>query len=45
MNGEAQPVLEVTALTKRYGDQPALRDIGFAVRNGEVLGLTWRRLS
>jgi ABC-2 type transport system ATP-binding protein len=39
MNGEAQTVLEVTALTKRYGDQPALRDVGFAVRNGEVLGL------
>ena len=39
MNGEAQPVLEVTALTKRYGDQPALRDVGFAVRDGEVLGL------
>jgi ABC-2 type transport system ATP-binding protein len=39
MNGEAQPVLEVTALTKRYGDQPALSDVSFAVRNGEVLGL------
>src|SRR3954453_5608382 len=39
MNGEAQTVLEVTALTKRYGDQPALRDVSFAVRDGEVLGL------
>src|SRR6516162_2645185 len=39
MNGEAQTVLEVAALTKRYGDQPALRDVSFAVRDGEVLGL------
>jgi ABC-2 type transport system ATP-binding protein len=39
MNGEAEIVLEVTALTKRYGDQPALSDVGFAVRDGEVLGL------
>ena len=39
MNGEAQTVLEVAALTKRYGDQPALSDVGFAVRDGEVLGL------
>jgi ABC-2 type transport system ATP-binding protein len=39
MNGQAPPVLEVTALTKRYGDQPALRDVSFAVRDGEVLGL------
>jgi len=39
MNGDAEPVLEVTALTKRYGDQPALSDVGFAVRDGEVLGL------
>jgi ABC-2 type transport system ATP-binding protein len=39
MNGEAQTVLEVAALTKRYGYQPALSDVGFAVRDGEVLGL------
>ena len=37
MNGEGQPVLEVAALTKRYGDQPALCDVGLAVRAGEVL--------
>jgi ABC-2 type transport system ATP-binding protein len=37
--GRAQPVLEVISLTKRYGDQPALSDVGFAVRDGEVLGL------
>jgi ABC-2 type transport system ATP-binding protein len=39
MSGEAQPVLEVTALSKRYGDQPALSEVSFAVRDGEVLGL------
>ena len=39
IKGDAQPVLEVISLTKRYGDQPALRDVGFAVRDGEVLGL------
>ena len=39
MNGEAQTVLEVAGLIKRYGDQPALRDVGFAVCDGEVLGL------
>jgi ABC-2 type transport system ATP-binding protein len=36
---EAAPVLEVISLIKRYGDQPALSDVGFAVRDGEVLGL------
>jgi ABC-type multidrug transport system ATPase subunit len=39
MNGDAESVLEVTALAKRYGDQPALSDVGCAVRDGEVLGL------
>ncbi len=39
MDTEAQPVLEVVSLTKRYGDQPALSDVEFAVRDGEVLGL------
>jgi ABC-type phosphonate transport system ATPase subunit len=39
MNGQAPPVLEVTALAKRYGDQPALREVSFEVRDGEVLGL------
>jgi ABC-2 type transport system ATP-binding protein len=38
-NGEAQPVLEVVSLSKRYGDQPALSDVGLAIREGEVLGL------
>jgi ABC-2 type transport system ATP-binding protein len=38
-NGQAQPVLEVVSLSKRYGDQPALSDVDLAVREGEVLGL------
>jgi len=32
-------VLQVTALTKRYGDQVALADIALTVRAGEILGL------
>jgi ABC-2 type transport system ATP-binding protein len=39
MNDGASPMLEVVALTKRYGDQTALRDVGFAAHEGEVLGL------
>jgi len=34
-----QPLLEIAGLTKRYGEQFALADIGFAVNAGEVLGL------
>jgi len=36
---QAQPLLQVTALTKRYGDQVALADIALTVRAGEILGL------
>ena len=32
-------VLQVTALTKCYGDQVALADIALTVRAGEILGL------
>jgi ABC-2 type transport system ATP-binding protein len=32
-------LMEVAALTKRYGDQRALADVSFAVHTGEVLGL------
>ena len=32
-------VLEVSGLTKRYGDQVALADVAFSVQSGEVLGL------
>src|SRR5215472_15736127 len=35
----AQILLQVTALTKRYGAQVALADIAVTVRAGEVLGL------
>ena len=35
----ASIVLQVTALTKRYGDQVALADIALTVRAGEILGL------
>src|SRR6516165_6186027 len=35
----AQILLQVTALTKRYGDQVALADIAVTVRGGEILGL------
>jgi ABC-2 type transport system ATP-binding protein len=33
------PLLDVVSLTKRYSDQLALSDVGFAVQPGEVLGL------
>jgi ABC-2 type transport system ATP-binding protein len=36
---QAQHLLQVTALTKRYGDQVALADIALTVRAGEILGL------
>jgi len=32
-------LLEVSGLTKRYGDETALADVGFTVNAGEVLGL------
>jgi ABC-2 type transport system ATP-binding protein len=35
----APPLLRVTGLAKRYGEQHALADIAFDVRAGEVLGL------
>jgi ABC-type multidrug transport system ATPase subunit len=31
--------LEVAALSKRYGEQLALRDVAFSTRSGEVLGI------
>ncbi len=36
---EVLPVLQVAALSKRYGDQRALTDVSFDIRDGEVLGL------
>jgi ABC-2 type transport system ATP-binding protein len=31
--------LEIVALSKRYGEQVALRDVAFSIRAGEVLGI------
>src|SRR5262245_41408128 len=36
---QAPIVLQVTALTKCYGDQVALADIALTIRAGEILGL------
>jgi ABC-2 type transport system ATP-binding protein len=36
---EHAPLLQVAALTKRYGDQQALAEVSFDVRAGDVLGL------
>ena len=33
------PLLEVSGLTKRFGGLVAVRDIGFTIRPGEILGL------
>ncbi len=33
------PMIEVTGLTKRYGEFTAVRDLSFTVRAGEVMGL------
>ncbi|HEX3990313.1 MAG TPA: ATP-binding cassette domain-containing protein [Acetobacteraceae bacterium] len=33
------PLLEVSGLTKRFGGLVAVRDIGFSIRPGEILGL------
>jgi len=35
----ATPLMQVTALTKHYGDQHALADVSFDVHAGELLGL------
>jgi ABC-type multidrug transport system ATPase subunit len=35
----ATPLMQVAALTKRYGDQHALADVSFDVHAGELLGL------
>ncbi len=34
-----QPVVEVESFTKRYGDFVAVRDLGFRVQPGEIVGL------
>ncbi len=35
----AQPVLEVNHLSKSYGENPAVKDISFTVKPGEIVGL------
>jgi ABC-2 type transport system ATP-binding protein len=39
MEPQSAPELAVFSLTKRYAGQPAISDVGLAVRLGEVLGL------
>ncbi|MGD0232438.1 MAG: ABC transporter ATP-binding protein [Syntrophorhabdales bacterium] len=39
MTKEAEHVIEVEKLTKRYGDLPAVNEISFNVRKGEVFAL------
>ena len=38
-SGDARVLLRVDGLTKLYGDEAALADVGFDVRAGEILGL------
>jgi branched-chain amino acid transport system ATP-binding protein len=35
----AAPLLELSAVTKRFGGLPAVHDLSFSVREGEVLGI------
>ncbi|WP_460451108.1 ATP-binding cassette domain-containing protein [Alsobacter sp. SYSU BS001988] len=35
----AQPMLEVSGITKRYGGLVAVKDLSFSIRPGEILGL------
>jgi branched-chain amino acid transport system ATP-binding protein len=37
--GRASPLLELRAVTKRFGGLPAVHDLSFSVREGEVLGI------
>ncbi len=39
MNAAVAPMLEVSGLTKRYGGLVAVRNLSFAIRPGEILGL------
>jgi branched-chain amino acid transport system ATP-binding protein len=38
-NGAAAPLLELSEVTKRFGGLPAVHNLSFAVREGEVLGI------
>src|SRR5438309_1487111 len=35
----SEPLLDLSGVTKRYGEQVALADVALSVRSGEVLGL------
>ena len=35
----AQPVLELRHVSKRYGEKPAVHDVSFSVRSGQILAL------
>jgi ABC-2 type transport system ATP-binding protein len=39
MSDSSSPVLEIQGVTKRYGRVPALGDVSFDVRRGEIVGL------
>jgi len=39
MHSESPPVLEARGLAKRYGAVLAVRDIGFSIRAGQILGV------
>jgi ABC-2 type transport system ATP-binding protein len=39
VQGQAEPVLSVTGLAKRYGEREALRDVSFELRGGELVAV------
>jgi ABC-2 type transport system ATP-binding protein len=39
VEGDGGPVLEVSGLTKRYGDFVAVNDVTFSIRRGETVGV------
>src|SRR5579863_5935938 len=39
VDSATRPLLEVSGLTKRFGGLIAVKDIGFEIRPGEILGL------
>src|SRR5262249_59495664 len=38
-DGKGLTMLQIASLTKSYGEQRALEDVGFSVQEGEILGL------
>jgi ABC-2 type transport system ATP-binding protein len=39
LHAESHPLIEITGLSKSYGDQGAVADVSFAVKAGEILGV------